>query len=58
MYTVCVAGNCLVKFALITDSYLLDIGCQSWPPSENGGVKEKNIPKKGHKNIIFDCIFW
>jgi len=22
------------------------------------GVNEKNIPKKGQKNIIFDCIFW
>src|SRR6218665_1128291 len=29
MYTVCVAGNCLVKFALMTDSYLLNIGSQS-----------------------------
>jgi len=29
MYTVGVAGNCLVKFALITDSHLLDIGSQS-----------------------------
>src|SRR6218665_359883 len=49
--TVCVTGNCLVKFALITDSHLLDIGSQSLPHLKKG-VKEKNIPKKGHKNII------
>jgi len=29
MYAIYVAGNCLVKFALITDSHLQDIGCQS-----------------------------
>jgi len=29
MYTVYMAGNCMVKFALIIDSHLLDIGCQS-----------------------------
>jgi len=29
MYTVYMAGNCLVKFVLITDSHLLDIGSQS-----------------------------
>ena len=52
MYNVCKAGNCLVKFALITDSHLLDINSQSWPHLKNGGQRKNNIPKKGHTNLI------
>ena len=56
MYNIYVAGNYLVKFDLITDSHLLDIGCQSLPFLKRG-VKEKIIPKKAHKNITFLLSF-
>jgi len=38
------AGNWLVKFALITDSHLLDIGCKLTPSEK--GVKEIKSPKR------------
>jgi len=48
-HTVYVAGNCLVKFALITDSHLLDMGCQrSSDLHLKRGVKKEKYSQKAH----------
>src|SRR6218665_3237393 len=51
-YTVCVAGNCLVKFALITDSHLLDIGSQSLHYLKGEGKRKNIFPKRPMKILL------